>query len=78
MLNRQKLLVVTFHTTSEAMAFEKAAAAAGIPGRLGPVPRSLGSDCGIAFRTECAQEGALRAFIAAQALEVGQVCMVDA
>ena len=30
-------LIVTFHTTTAAMAMEKACAAAGIPGRLIPV-----------------------------------------
>lgn len=77
MLKKQPLLIVTFHTTSESMAFEKAAAAAGIPGKLGPVPRSLGSDCGIAFRAEPAQEAAVRALLEAQALEIDRVCVVE-
>lgn len=43
-------LVVTFHTTAAAMAAERLCAEHGIPGRLFPTPRSLSSDCGIAWR----------------------------
>ena len=42
-------LVVTFHTTSEAMALEKACKANGVPGRLIPVPRLISSGCGLAW-----------------------------
>ena len=40
-------LIVTFHTTTAAMAMEKACAAAGIPGRLIPVPREITAGCGL-------------------------------
>ena len=42
-------LVVTFHTTSEAMAAEKACKTNGVPGRLIPVPRLISSGCGLAW-----------------------------
>ena len=42
-------LVVTFHTTSEAMAAEKACKQDGAPGRLIPVPRLISSGCGLAW-----------------------------
>ncbi len=42
-------LVVTFHTTSEAMAMEKACKANAVPGRLIPVPRTISSGCGLAW-----------------------------
>mgnify|MGYP003105571389 CR=1 FL=1 len=42
-------LIITFHTTAAAMAMEKICAIRGLPGRLGPVPRSVTSDCGIAW-----------------------------
>ena len=44
-------LVVTFHTTSEAMAMEKACKANSVPGRLIPVPRTISSGCGLAWCT---------------------------
>ena len=42
-------LVVTFHTTSEAMAVEKACKQYGVPGRLIPVPRTISAGCGLAW-----------------------------
>ena len=44
-------LVVTFHTTSEAMKMEKACKADGVPGRLIPVPRTISAGCGLAWCT---------------------------
>lgn len=44
-------LVVTFHTTSEAMAMEKACKTHGAPGRLIPVPRTISAGCGLAWCT---------------------------
>lgn len=42
-------VVVTFHTTAEAMATEKACKAAGLSGKLISAPRSISADCGIAW-----------------------------
>ena len=42
-------LVVTFHTTAEAMATERLCRREGLPGKLISVPRCLTSDCGIAW-----------------------------
>lgn len=42
-------LVVTFHTTAEAMATEQLCRKHGLPGKLISVPRQLTSDCGIAW-----------------------------
>ena len=40
-------LVITFHTTAEAMALERACRDEQIPGRLIPVPRQISADCGL-------------------------------
>lgn len=42
--------VITFHATTEAMAFEDAARTAGFGGRLIPVPTSITAGCGMAWR----------------------------
>lgn len=42
--------LVTFKTTTEAMAFEKLAKASGLKGRLIPLPSILASGCGLAWR----------------------------
>lgn len=51
---RRKVLqcVVTFQTTTEAMAFEKAAKAAGLGGRIIPLPRAISAGCGLAWRED--------------------------
>jgi hypothetical protein len=42
--------VISFHATTEAMAFEEAAKAAGFKGRLIPVPTLITAGCGLAWR----------------------------
>lgn len=51
MRKKEKKLVVTFHTTADAMAMEKACREHGAPGRLIPVPRSISAGCGMAWCT---------------------------
>ena len=42
-------LVVTFHTTSDAMAMEKVCKERNVPGRLIPVPRAISAGCGLSW-----------------------------
>ena len=42
--------LVTFKTTTEAMAFEKVAKTSRLKGRLIPIPSILASGCGLAWR----------------------------
>ena len=49
MREKKPTVVFTFYTTAGAMAMEKLCKARGLPGRLGPTPRSVTSDCGIAW-----------------------------
>lgn len=44
-------VVVTFHTTAEAMATEKLCRQRGLEGKLFSAPRALTADCGIAWRS---------------------------
>ena len=59
MIGQKLRLLVTFHTTSGAIAMEKRCKAQGISGRLIPVPRSITADCGMAWRAELDQRQAL-------------------
>ena len=52
MIKTETRLIVTFHTTADAMKTEKLCRAAALPGKLVPVPRALTSDCGIAWATK--------------------------
>lgn len=51
MNQKKSKLVITFHSTTEAIAMEMACAANGFPGRLIPVPRQISAGCGLAFCT---------------------------
>lgn len=64
MIEKKLRLLVTFHTTTGAMAMEKRCKAQGIAGRLIPVPRSITADCGMAWRAEIDQRARLEAITA--------------
>lgn len=42
-------LVITFHTTAEAIAWEALCKKESVPGRLIPVPRQISSGCGLSW-----------------------------
>ena len=50
MRQKEWKLIITFHTTSDAIAFEKACKETGRSGRMIPVPRELSAGCGLAWR----------------------------
>lgn len=49
MREQQRRLVITFHTTADAMAMEQLCKAHGLSGRLIPAPRAMTADCSIAW-----------------------------
>lgn len=49
MRKKELKLIVTFHTTADAMAMEKACRANDVLGRLIPVPREISAGCGLAW-----------------------------
>ena len=59
MREKELRLVVTFHTTADAMAMEKACREHDVPGRLIPVPRSISAGCGLAWCAPTAERGTL-------------------
>ena len=52
MKKKELKLVVTFHTTADAMAMEKACKEQSIPGRIIPVPRAISAGCGLSWCAE--------------------------
>jgi hypothetical protein len=62
-------VVVTFHTTAEAMATERACRDGGLEGKLISAPRSLSADCGIAWSAPLETRDALAAALAAALVE---------
>lgn len=59
MREKELRLVVTFHTTADAMAMEKACREHEVPGRLIPVPRSISAGCGLAWCAPLTERGKL-------------------
>ena len=51
MKEKKPYIVVTFHTTAEAMATDQACKKNNIVGKLISAPRALSADCGIAWRS---------------------------
>ena len=50
MRQRKTYRILTFHTTTEAMAMEKSAIKHQIPGRLIQIPTEITAGCGLAWR----------------------------
>jgi len=44
--------VITFASTTDAMAMESASRRLGLPGRLIPVPRDISASCGLSYMCE--------------------------
>ena len=49
MRKKELKLVVTFHTTADAMAMKKACKEYQVPGRIIPVPRAISAGCGLSW-----------------------------
>lgn len=52
MRKKELKLIVTFHTTADAMAMEKACKEQNAPGRIIPVPRAISAGCGLSWCAE--------------------------
>ena len=60
---KETRLVVTFHTTTDAMAMEAAGKETGLKGRLIPVPRAVTAGCGLAWSEPAGGREALELLI---------------
>lgn len=69
MIKRTEKLVITFHTTTAAMAMEKSCKATLLPGRLIPVPGSISAGCGLAWCAETGSEDVLLEHMHRQGIE---------
>lgn len=70
MRERSEKCVVTFRTTTGAMAMERACKAAGVPGRLIPVPRTITAGCGMCWATPPEAREAVEELVMKQHLDV--------
>ena len=60
MIKKEMKLVITFYTTTDAMAMEQVCKEAGADGRIIPVPRMISAGCGLAWCAKIESEKNLR------------------
>ena len=70
MREKTEKCVVTFRTTTGAMAMERACKAAGVPGRLIPVPRTITAGCGMCWAAPREAREAVEELVINQHLDV--------
>ena len=78
MRKKELRLIVTFHTTADAMAMEKACKEHDVPGRLIPVPRVISAGCGLSWCTELEERENIKAMMQSVGIEEVDMheCMV--
>ena len=69
MRSKEPRLVISFHTTAEAMATERLCRQNGLEGKLISVPRSITSDCGLAWSAPSALREAIETLLVRHAVE---------
>ena len=76
MRQREEKCIVTFRTTTGAMAMERACKAGGVPGRLIPVPRSITAGCGMCWSAPLEAREAVEELVMAGHLDVDGIYTV--
>ena len=78
MIHKTEKLVITFFTTTDAMAMERICKEKKAEGRIIPVPGSISADCGLAWCARLSSEEALRCLMEENGLRFQgiYVCMV--
>lgn len=78
MKKKELRLVVTFHTTADAMAMEKACKEQDVPGRIIPVPRAISTGCGLSWCAELSDREQIVAMMKRAGIEEEEIheCMV--
>ncbi len=68
MIRKTEKLVITFYTTTEAMAMERICKEKQADGRIIPVPGSISADCGLAWCAKVESEDTIRSLMAEQGI----------
>ena len=77
MRKKEERFVVTFATTTGAMAMERACQAAGLPGRLIPVPRAITAGCGLCWAAPPESREALEVLVMAKGVQIDGIYAVQ-
>ena len=68
MIRKTIKLLITFHTTTAAMAMENVCRQCGEPGRLVPVPGSISAGCGLAWCSAPEKRDALESLMRSRSI----------
>ncbi len=74
MRKKELKLVITFHTTADAMAMEKTCKEQHLPGRIIPVPREISAGCGLSWCADLRDRDRLTDAMAASGIEEEAIC----
>ena len=77
MRQKKPTLIITFATTTQAMAMEKFCAEQGLPGRLIPVPREITAGCGLSWKADPAQKEQLEAALNASDMKWQEMHIIE-
>ncbi|MGB4589466.1 MAG: DUF3343 domain-containing protein [Clostridiaceae bacterium] len=77
MRRKEHHLIVTFHTTTQAIAMEKYCKAMNVPGRLIPVPVKITAGCGMAWMAKLEDKEVIKALMEKFSLEVDALYEVE-
>lgn len=66
-------LYISFHVTADSIACRLACEENNIVGKLVPVPRSMSAGCGMAWKTEVAEEDIIRKLLGQKDIEWDQM-----
>ena len=76
MRQKSERCVITFPTTTAAMEMESACRAAGLPGRLIPVPRSITAGCGLCWAAPPESRAELEELVMAKGVQIDGIYAV--
>lgn len=70
---KSQKVIITFHTTTQAMKMESCAKKEGVPGRLIPIPRKISAGCGMAWSAEVAHRVRLEELVEKEKIEIQKI-----
>ena len=74
---KEKKLIITFSSATQAMAMEEICQSQEKPGRMIPVPTSISAGCGLAWCAPLETEECLRRVMEENGLRYEKVCICD-
>ena len=77
MRQKKPTLIITFATTTQAMAMEKFCAENGLPGRIIPVPREITAGCGLSWKAKPEEQQLLMDKLAEAGMVWQQMAVIE-